>query len=98
MATANFGNLPDSYQEIVRNEILQRLKDPQSAQFEFATPYKAWCKSGFTTFYGWLVPLTVNAKNSYGGYVGRKPMAYLISEGIARDFTSPFQVGGCGKA
>jgi hypothetical protein len=27
-------------------------------------------KSGFTTYYGWLVPFTLNAKNSYGGYVG----------------------------
>lgn len=92
---ANFGTLPTDYQSSVKDELSDRLKDPDSAKFTFLTPSKAWCQSGFTYAYGWLIPLTVNAKNSFGGYTGKKPMAYMYTNGVYRDFTAPYQVGGC---
>ena len=98
LSKANFGELPVNYQELIKNDMPQRLKDPYSAQYEFSSPYKAWCQSGFSFYYGWLVPITINAKNSYGGYTGKQPKAYMINNGAARDFTAPYQTGGCGKA
>ena len=58
-----------------------RLKDPYSARYDFNEPFKGWCKSGFTTYYGWLVPFTLNAKNSYGGYVVEEKLFVLDSDG-----------------
>ncbi|HCD8204972.1 TPA: hypothetical protein ND709_004620, partial [Klebsiella michiganensis] len=70
LSRADYGKLPDNYQEIIKDSMSARLKDPYSARYDFNEPFKGWCKSGFTTYYGWLVPFTLNAKNSYGGYVG----------------------------
>jgi len=92
---ADFGTLPTDYQSGVKEDLSSRLKDPDSAKYVFLTPSKAWCQSGFTYSYGWLIPLTVNAKNSFGGYTGKKPIAYLYTNGVYRDFTAPYQVGGC---
>ncbi|MCD9959420.1 hypothetical protein LVT17_27945, partial [Klebsiella pneumoniae] len=80
------------------NKASARLKDPYSARYDFNEPFKGWCKSGFTTYYGWLVPFTLNAKNSYGGYVGNKSYLYLVNKNNAIDYTASFQVGGCGKS
>lgn len=30
------------------------------------------------TVYGWIVNVSINAKNSYGGYVGFKPYSFLF--------------------
>lgn len=95
--SANYGVLPNNYQDVIKSEMGKRLKDPNSAEYDFSQPYKAWCKSGFTTFYGWLAPFSLNAKNSYGGYTGAQTFVYLINDKSVRDFTSPYQVGGCGK-
>ncbi|HGH0737155.1 TPA: hypothetical protein ACJHGZ_005666, partial [Klebsiella pneumoniae] len=90
--------LPENYQEIIKGSMSARLKDPYSARYDFNEPFKGWCKSGFTTYYGWLVPFTLNAKNSYGGYVGNKSYLYLVNKNNAIDYTASFQVGGCGKS
>lgn len=98
LSRADYGKLPESYQETIKDSMAWRLKDPYSAVYKFNEPYKGWCKSGFTTYYGWLVPFTLNAKNSYGGYVGSKTYLYLVNRNSATDFTASFQTGGCGKS
>ncbi|EIX9252131.1 TPA: hypothetical protein MAQ12_003925 [Klebsiella pneumoniae] len=98
LSRADYGKLPDNYQEIIKGSMSARLKDPYSARYDFNEPFKGWCKSGFTTYYGWLVPFTLNAKNSYGGYVGNKSYLYLVNKNNAIDYTASFQVGGCGKS
>ncbi|MGR7280096.1 hypothetical protein ACU61T_16665 [Klebsiella aerogenes] len=98
LSKADYGNLPENYQDLIKENMSGRLKDPYSAQYRFVEPYKGWCKSGFTTYYGWLVPFSLNAKNSYGGYVGNKSYLYIVNKNNAQDYTSSYQVGGCGKS
>jgi hypothetical protein len=58
-----------------------RLKDPESARYEFSEPVRAYCRQGFMgkkpPRYGWAMNFTVNAKNSYGGYTGPQPYTAL---------------------
>ncbi|WP_262120388.1 hypothetical protein [Serratia ficaria] len=97
LKNANYGEMPSNYQEIIKDNMSGRLKDPYSAQYTFKKPTKGWCKSGFSTYYGWLVLTSINAKNSYGGYTGSQTYLYLINKNSARDYTASFQTGGCGN-
>lgn len=97
LSNANYGELPNDYQNSIKSSVGSRLKDPYSAIYEFGTPYKGWCQSGFTTLFGWIVPFSLNAKNSYGGYTGISPNAVMFIDGVPRDINSPMQVGGCGR-
>jgi len=50
------------------------LKDPMSAQYQFAVPTKGYMHdapiAGGKIHYCWKVEAKINAKNSFGGYVG----------------------------
>lgn len=62
--------------------VRERLRDPQSAQFE---DVQVSIIGDYTRVCG-----TVNAKNAFGGYTGRKRFAYL--DGVLRleeDFEGP---------
>ena len=60
--TAEDGKRPANYRKVADARIASILKDPDSRKVRFgAMPY------------GGLVCGTVNAKNSYGGYVGDQP-------------------------
>lgn len=58
------------------------LKDPDSARYSFGNVYKGYMVGsafeGRKLEAGYLLDVTVNAKNSYGGYVGAKPYKFLI--------------------
>lgn len=58
------------------------LKDPDSAKYSFGTVYRGYMVGsvfeGRKIEAGFLLDVTVNAKNSYGGYVGAKPYKFLI--------------------
>ncbi len=61
------------------------LKDPYSAQYRFDRITRGWIQDapidGCKTHYGYLLRVGVNAKNSYGGYTGEKPYAFIIRDG-----------------
>lgn len=77
---ADYGIYPENYQEIIVNHFSMRLKDPSSAQYSFLKePEKQWY--GFGNVYGYGVCLTINAKNSYGGYTGQKLYFVMIRDG-----------------
>lgn len=83
MPTAtDYGTYPQQYKEITRDYLLSRLKDPESARFEYFTePKKQWVSAGGSAFHlGYAVCVTYNAKNSYGGYVGSQTEAFLIRD------------------
>lgn len=65
------GPRPTNAEATVRKYLAETLKDPDSlSQFEILrgpTP----CKLGFKVNSGWCVTYAYNAKNSFGGYVGR---------------------------
>jgi hypothetical protein len=58
------------------------LKDPSSAQYSFGNVYRGYMVGsvfeGRKLEAGYLLDVSVNAKNSYGGYVGAKPYKFLI--------------------
>jgi len=97
------GPLPENWQQMVKDAITERLKDPDSAQFKFdkeptlgteaspqpADPMSAECKklnveipARYTFSYNWKIEVKVNAKNSFGGYVGYKEYDVRIKTGM----------------
>ena len=75
-AQGDFGSQPTNYEQTVREYMNNSLKDPFSAQYQFGQPEKAWYGNpgGLLVSrdirYGWGVLVRVNAKNSFGAYVG----------------------------
>jgi hypothetical protein len=58
------------------------LKDPMSATYQWKAVYQGWFK-GFrrATVYGYILDGNINAKNSYGGYVGASPFRFVFRNG-----------------
>ncbi|WP_329697838.1 hypothetical protein [Pseudomonas sp.] len=58
------------------------LKDPDSAKYGFGSVYQGYMVGsvfeGRKLEAGYLLDVTVNAKNSYGGYTGAKPYKFLL--------------------
>jgi hypothetical protein len=65
-----------------------RLKDPQSAQYKWSPVERGWARdpviTGGTLYYGYLLVGQVNAKNSYGGYVGYRKYQFMFQNGKLR--------------
>lgn len=83
IAQADHGSYPENYEAIIRNYYNKVLKDPESVKYQGITsPQKYWFGSRFRApTYGFLVCATLNAKNSYGGYVGYKTDGFMIKNG-----------------
>lgn len=89
MSAADAGRPPDRDQ-LIRSYLRRTLKDPSSAQVEeIAGPSFITMKAsllGPGTF-GWGVCFSVNAKNSFGAYVGFHDIAIIWRDGtIQRTF------------
>jgi hypothetical protein len=75
-------NLPtqEAYRPFVQQQIGTLLRDPYSAVFEFEPPEQITCNERLfhtpARWQGWKMAVWVNAKNLFGGYVGRK--RYLV--------------------
>ena len=62
------------------------LKDPYSAHIDIQAPEKFWYQepaladgwTGGQRHAGWMVRVLVNAKNSYGGYVGNETYGFFF--------------------
>jgi len=99
ISSANYGTLPGDYQEQIKNHFNKILKDPYTAQFTFETPYKGLSQDGAMSstnggvLYGHVVPVQVNAKNSYGGYTGNQLYVFMFSNGVIYDSTMNYQYG-----
>lgn len=82
LETASYGERPNQHKKIIENYIKSTLIDPDSAKFtNYSTPKKDWLSDnniGGKTYLGWLVCVDVNAKNRYGGYVGRKFYTFIF--------------------
>lgn len=78
---AEVGPYPADYQFTVQSYFEQVLKDPDSAQYQWpGKPFKGYARVnlGKDMLFGWVVPVIVNAKNSYGGYTGWKDHHVLV--------------------
>lgn len=79
----DYGPPPSDVEEVVRAYMNHYLKDPFSAHIEVGTPFegytrKAPIQGGGIAQAGWVVPVRVNAKNSFGAYTGWKQMNLLV--------------------
>jgi hypothetical protein len=77
-------NPPRFYQSSIKTDFEARLKDPESASYSFGAPAKAYANNGLArggevTWRGYAVPVSANAKNSYGGYTGNKEYIVLFN-------------------
>jgi hypothetical protein len=82
------GSLPTGYEEMVRSFIKSRLKDPYSAVIQVGAPSISSCAIGiYGPFHGWAVPVTYNAKNSFGAYVGEQSAYVWFANGTIKRFS-----------
>lgn len=85
-ANAYYGELvkQEHAQEVAKAYFETRLKDPDTAQYRFDDLHSGWIKdapiSGGKFHFGFILPVKVNAKNSYGGYTGYKPYSLLFRD------------------
>ena len=84
--SATYEQLPDSYQEQLKVIISDTLKDPDSAKFKFFPPRKSYTAG--TRHFGYVVPVAVNAKNSYGGYTGNQMLYFVYYDHAFKDVTT----------
>jgi len=88
IANAYYGEQPTQvFQEmIIKTFMASILKDPDSAKYQFGESYK-----GYITYYpdtvfpskteyGWVIRVSVNAKNSFGGYTGYQLYRFLVRD------------------
>lgn len=81
---ADAGDRPGDVKALIQAHLRTALKDPASAQVEeIVGPAFLSVKASFLgpEAYGWATCFRVNAKNSYGGYVGFHPMVILWRDG-----------------
>ncbi|EIZ2434192.1 hypothetical protein CWR40_004270 [Cronobacter sakazakii] len=99
ISTANYGSLPSDYQQQIKNYMGSTLKDPESARYTFQPTYKgysqdgAMASSGGKVTYGYVAPVLVNAKNSYGGYTGNHLYVFMFSNGVMYETTLNYLYG-----
>lgn len=84
---ANYGTLPNNYKTVVKDTFYYHLKDPYSAHYRFFQPYRGYSwimnvpEDKEELMFGWIIPGMVNAKNSYGAYVGQRKFIVIYSNG-----------------
>ena len=69
---------PEVVESAVKAYFGNELRDPESARFTFDRPVKAVIQGPNTRIEAVWVCGTVNAKNAYGGYVGRRTYLALF--------------------
>lgn len=85
----DYGAYPTQYEFTIRTHARGRLLDPDSAQLSIPPPRKAvtyrlsW-KGSVVDRQGYAVPVTVRAKNVYGGYAPAQVWWYFWEHGDLR--------------
>lgn len=75
VADFDYGEPPEYSETELKDVVGGILKDEESARYRFGEMQKAYCNTGVLSggkvvWSGWVLPLQVNARNSYGGYNG----------------------------
>ena len=82
LKSLDYGPPPqEGYEDAVKSNFEDLLFDPHSAEYRFGKPRKCWMKDSNDLYAGYLVPVSVNAKNRFGGYVGFEQYAAMLSQG-----------------
>ena len=84
---ADYG-LPISQQDAqyqAKNFFDNYLKDPFSAVYQWGVVQTGWVReapiNGARLIYGYILDVKVNAKNSFGGYIGYTPYQFVFFNG-----------------
>ncbi len=84
IAQFDYGPRPSDKEAELRAFFQTTLKDPESARYRFLPVKQYWCQEdrymGGKRYIGWLVPVGVNAKNSYGGYTGEQLYGFMYKD------------------
>ena len=100
--SADYGKpLTLNYETFIKDYFKESLFDPYSAVFEFKKPQRVFYKPGIwegggqltkKLYAGYVVVVSVNAKNQFGGYVGAKRYGFLFKNDqlltVLNDFNS----------
>ena len=72
-------------QQLAESWLTLHLKDSESVRYQWGVVQRGYTKdpliSGGAVNYGYLLPVLVNAKNSYGGYTGFEQWGFLFHNG-----------------
>jgi len=85
--SADYGKRPANYVNIIKRHLEEKLKDPWSARYKnFTIPEKHWIAIDVgqdkVILWGWRVCVEVNAKNSFGGYIGFRRYYFLMKNDL----------------
>ena len=84
LSKLDYGPMPQNYETAIKLYFDDVLFDPYSAHYEFQYPLRYWFKdlalAGGKLYAGYLVRVSVNAKNRYGGYTGKQEYGFLIQD------------------
>lgn len=84
-ANADYGSYPNDYELLIKRYFSKNLKDPESARYsDFSKPIKRHFirdENAKDVVYGYSVCVSVNAKNSYGGYTGVHDYWFFVRNG-----------------
>ena len=79
---AEYGLPPKNYEKTIKDYLAKSLKDPYSAHYsEFSTPRQEHVIYNKKPVYGYSVCVKVNAKNSYGAYIGNQVHWFFFKDG-----------------
>jgi hypothetical protein len=97
-AAFDYGQMPsETYKDQITDYFNQTLKDPYSAHIKMNKPRRAWYQTppiwGSRTYFGWVVAVKVNAKNSYGAYIGDEPYIFVFHGDKITHISNPDEVG-----
>ena len=86
LETADYGEpiAQEDAQKIADAYLVRQLKDPESRRVTFYALEKGYCKPDgmFSDWvYGYKMRTAVNAKNSFGGYTGKKFLDFFFING-----------------
>jgi hypothetical protein len=73
------------YRAVIKDWLDKNLKDPHSAVVEYPyKPVQGWIRTapiqGSQLIMGWKIPVRVNAKNSFGAYVGNRVYLFIFRD------------------
>ena len=74
------GAEPVNAEVAIRAHMQTAFKDPESARYRFVGPPKKYF-NGLRCIY--QIEAFVNAKNSYGAYVGERRVTFFLRDGVA---------------
>jgi len=86
VASIGYGTpLTVDYRAVIKDWLDKNLKDPYSAVVEYPyKPVQGWIRTapiqGSQLIMGWKIPVRVNAKNSFGAYVGNRVYLFIFRD------------------